>query len=113
GGMPSLQETLFVHVHSRTLIATDLVFNVRPPAPWFTRTFMRFNGGFDRFGPTRICRSLCKDRAAVGAAVERALAEDFDRGVVAHGQVLPTGGREALRDGFAWLWPSPRLERAA
>ena len=62
GGMPKLQETLFVHLPSRTLVATDLVFNVRAPAPFFTRTFMRFNGGFDRFGPTRICRSLIKDR---------------------------------------------------
>jgi hypothetical protein len=64
---------------------------------------MRFNGGFDRFGPTRICRSMCKDRAAVRAGVERVLAEDFDRVVVAHGQVLAAGGRQALRDGFAWL----------
>ena len=106
--MPKLQETLFVHLPSRTLVATDLVFNVRAPAPFFTRTFMRFNGGFDRFGPTRICRSLIKDRAAVRAAVERALAEDFDRVVVAHGQVLPTGGRAALRAGFAWLLDTTR-----
>lgn len=103
GGMPGLQETLFVHAPSRTLIATDFVFNIRPPAPWFTRTFMRFNGGFDRFGPTRICRRLCKDRAAVRAAVDRVLAEDFDRVIVAHGQLLGAGGREQLRAGFAWL----------
>jgi hypothetical protein len=103
GGMPKLQETLLVHAPSRTLVATDFVFNVRAPAPWFTRTFMRFNGGFDRFGPTRICRSMVKDRAATRAAVERLLAEDFDRIVVTHGQVLPSGGREALRAGFAWL----------
>jgi hypothetical protein len=101
--MPKLQETLFVHAPSRTLVAADLVFNVRAPAPWLTRTFMRFNGGFDRFGPTRICRSMCKDRAVVRAAIDRVLDEDFDRVVVAHGQVLPSGGREAMRDGFAWL----------
>ena len=103
GGMPGLQETLFVHTSSRTLIATDLVFNLRAPAPWLTRLFMGLNGGFDRFGPTRICRRLCKDRAAVRTAVDRALAEPFDRVVVAHGQLLPSGGREALRAGFAWL----------
>ncbi len=103
GGMPGLQETLFLHRPSRTLVATDLVFNVRPPAPLFTRLFMRCNGGFDRFGPTRICRSLCKDRPSVRAAVDRVLAEDFDRVIVAHGRVLPSGGREALRAGFAWL----------
>jgi hypothetical protein len=103
GGMPKLQETLFVHAPSQTLIATDLVFNVRAPAPWFTRTFMRLNGGFDRFGPTRICRRMCADRAAVRAAVARVLDERFDRVVVAHGALLPSGGPAAFRDGFAWL----------
>jgi hypothetical protein len=113
GGMPSLQETLFVHSRSRTLVATDLVFNIRAPAPWFTRLFMRFNGGFDRFGPTRICRRLCKDRAAMRAAVERALVHDFDRVVVAHGRVLPSGGREALRAGFDWLLEGAALAPAS
>jgi hypothetical protein len=103
GGMPKLQETLFVHRPSRTLIATDLVFNVRAPAPWFTRVFMHINGGFDRFGPTRFCRSMIKERAAVRAAVDQVLATDFDRVIVTHGQVLPAGGRQALRDGFDWL----------
>lgn len=105
GGMPKLQETLFIHAPSRTLVATDLVFHVRAPAAFFTRLFMRFNGGFDRFGPTRICRSMCKDRAAVRAALDRVLDEDFDRVVVAHGRVLPAGGKEALSAGFAWLQP--------
>jgi glyoxylase-like metal-dependent hydrolase (beta-lactamase superfamily II) len=108
GGMPKLEETLLVHAPSRTLVATDLVFNLRAPAPWFTRTFMRLNGGFDRFGPTRLCRSMCKDRAAVRAAVERVLDEPFDRVIVAHGQVLPSGGRPALRAGFAWLLEEAR-----
>ncbi len=103
GGMPKLDETLFVHRPSRTLIATDLVFNLRPPAPWLTRTFMRFNGGFDRFGPTRICRSLVKDRAAAAASVERALAVGLDRVIVAHGRILDTGGDKAMRAAFAWL----------
>ncbi|HEX9102280.1 MAG TPA: hypothetical protein VF997_08760 [Polyangia bacterium] len=106
-GMPGLQETVFVHAPSRTLVLTDLAFNLRAPAPWLTRTFMRFNGGFDRFGPTRICRSLCKERRVVRATLDRVLAEDFDRVVVAHGRVLPSGGREALRAGFAWLPGNP------
>ena len=59
--------------------------------------------GFDRFGPTRICRRMCKDRAAVRAAIDRMLAEDFDRVIVSHGRVLPTGGHEAVRAGFAAL----------
>jgi hypothetical protein len=46
---------------------------------------------------------LCKDHPAVRAAIERVLGADFERVVVAHGQVLPSGGRKAMRAGFAWL----------
>jgi hypothetical protein len=103
GGMPRLEESALVHRASRTLILTDLAFNVRPPRPWLTRTFMRCNGGFDRFGPTRLCRRLVRDRAAARADVARLCEEDFERVVVTHGDVLATGGRAALRASFAWL----------
>ena len=76
---------------------------MRAPAPWFTRVFMRFNGSFDRFGPTKICRSLIKDGAATRASIDQILAADFDRVLVGHGQLLAAGGREAMRAGFAWL----------
>jgi hypothetical protein len=107
GGMPKLDETVFVHAPSRTLIAFDLVFNLRPPAPFFTRLFMRWNGGFDRFGPSRICRSLVKDRAATAAALQRLLANDFDRVVVSHGHILEAGGKHAMSTGFEWIGGNP------
>jgi hypothetical protein len=103
GGMPKLEEWVLLHRASRTLILTDLAFNLRPPKPWFTRTFMRINGGFDRFGPTRIARSLMRDRDAVRASIMRLCAEDFERIVVAHGDVLPSAGPAALRAAFDWL----------
>jgi hypothetical protein len=103
GGMPKLEESALVHRASRTLVLTDLAFNVRPPRPWWTRTFMRMNGAFDRFGPTKLCRRMVRDRAATAAAMARLCDEDFDRVVVAHGDVLETGGKAALREGFAWL----------
>ncbi len=42
-----------------------------------------------------------KDKAAVKAGVERILELDFDRITVAHGDVVETGGREALRESFS------------
>jgi hypothetical protein len=103
-GMPRLDETAFVHLASRTLVLTDLAFNIRPPAPFVTRAFMRLNGGFDRFGPSRICRALVRDRAATRASMEALLAHDFDRIIVAHGHIVPSGGKELLRASFSWLF---------
>lgn len=56
--------------------------------------------------PARCARSrsrACRGRAAVRAGVAQLLALDFDRVIVAHGRMLPTGGRAALREAFARL----------
>src|SRR5262249_57228930 len=41
GGMPKLQEVAFLHCASRTLILTDLAFNIQHSHSSFTRVFMR------------------------------------------------------------------------
>jgi hypothetical protein len=103
-GAPSLNEVVFLHRASRTLVCLDLCFNVRESASLVTRAFMRANGAWGRFGPSRIFRfAVMKDRRAMRASIDRILAWDFDRVTVAHGEILETGGREALGDSFAWL----------
>jgi hypothetical protein len=104
GGVPRMQEVAFLHRASRTLLLTDLCFNLRRSQSRFTRVFMRLNGAWGRFGPSRMMRHVVtRDRAALRASLERILAWDFDRVIVTHGDVLERGGREALRSGFAWL----------
>ena len=43
------------------------------------------------------------DREAAKGALERVLAWDFDRIVLAHGDVVAERGRDVLRESFAWL----------
>ena len=101
---PSLNEVVFLHRASRTLVCLDLCFNVRRSSSLFTRLFMRANGAWGRFGPSRLFRyTILRDARAVRASVDRILAWDFERVCVAHGDVLESGGREALRESFAWL----------
>jgi hypothetical protein len=103
GGRPFENEVVFLHRASRTLILCDLAFNFGPTAAPFTRLLMRLLRGYDRFGPSSLDRILIRDRRAARDSLERILAWDFDRVVVAHGDVLERGGREALRAGYAWL----------
>jgi len=103
GGAPSLSEFVFFHRASRTLLTLDLCFNVQSSASWMTRLFMRVNGAYGRFGPSRIFRfAVTKDHRPLRASLDRILGWDFDRVTVAHGEILETGGRAALRSGFAW-----------
>lgn len=96
-------EAEFLHRPSRTLILGDLCFHVTADAPLLTRVVARALGVYRRFGPTREFRWATRDRRAARAAIERILAWDFDRVIVAHGAILETDGPLALRRAFAWL----------
>jgi len=98
---PIMNELVLLHAASRTLILTDLAFNVRTRNE--ARLFHRLVGATGRFGPHRIVRAGIRDRAAARASLQTILAWDFDRVVVSHGDVLETGGRAALEESFAFL----------
>ncbi len=104
-GAPSINEVVFLHVPTRTLVLADLAFNVRPGPRNRARVFHWLVGATGRFGPHRIVRAAIRDRAAARASLREILAWDFDRVIVAHGDVLASGGRAALEAGFAWLDP--------
>jgi glyoxylase-like metal-dependent hydrolase (beta-lactamase superfamily II) len=65
-------------------------------------------GSYRRFGPSRFDPLLIRDRAAARLSLERILAWDFDRVILAHGDVVERGGRAALREGYAWLLAAGR-----
>ena len=111
-GRPYENEVVFFHRASRTLVLCDLAFNFGPRAARPTRWLMRLIGSYGRFGPSTLDPWLIRDRVAARASLARILAWDFDRVVVAHGEVLEQGGREALRRGYAWLTTTP-IDRGA
>jgi hypothetical protein len=102
-GMPRVNEVAFLHRASRTLILTDLVFNLRGEMPLLSRVLLRVNDCYCKLGPSRLLRSVIKDRAALRPSLDAILAWDFDRVVLSHGEIVESGGREALRTALALL----------
>jgi len=99
---PMSNEVAVLHRPSRTLVVTDLLFNLSPDAPWTTRAAFRCLGGYPG------CRTTLLERVGIRREVARreigTIANwDFDRVILAHGDVVETGGRDALRRAFAWL----------
>ena len=71
---------------------------------------MRLIRSYGRFGPSTLDPWLIRDRAAARASLERILAWDFDRVIVAHGDVLERGGHDAARrTGIAGSSPARRV----
>ena len=102
-GCPWVNEVVFFHQPSATLIATDLAFNVGSSSPPLTRLAFRLGGTLGRLSPTLLERFLVRDRAAFRHSLERVLEWPFDRVVVAHGEVSEAGGREQLVRGYSWV----------
>lgn len=102
-GMPRLNEVVFLHRASRTLIVTDLVFNLGAEMPLLSRVLLRINGCYDCLAVSRLLRSTIKDQAALRASLDRMLAWDFDRVVVSHGRNLDSGAKDALRTALAFI----------
>ena len=102
-GAPLLDERVLWHAPSRTLLSIDLVFHL-PRMTGFTKFGMMLNGVGDRPCVSRLARTaFLKDHGAAGRSVDRMLAGwDVDRVVMAHGDVIETGGADALREAWAF-----------
>ena len=102
-GRPYENEVVFFHRASRTLMLCDLAFNFGPSAAIRTRLLMKLLRSYGRLGPSKLDPLLIRDRRAARESLEHILAWDFDRIIVAHGDVLESGGQEILRQGYSWL----------
>lgn len=102
-GAPMLNEVVFFHRPSRTLVLTDMAHNVGPDAAAFTRFFFRLFGGYGRLSTSLPERMANRDRPAARRTVDTILQWDFQRVIMAHGQVVESNGAQALREAYAWL----------
>lgn len=102
-GRPYENEVAFFHRASRTLLLCDLAFNFGASSAPVTRLLMKALRSYGRLAPSKLDPLLIRDRRAARESLERILSWDFDRIVVAHGDVLESGGHETLRTGYSWL----------
>jgi hypothetical protein len=103
-GDSMVNEVVFFHSESRTLILTDLCFNIPSDRPPMTRAIGTALGIYENFAPSLSFKLLVNDKAALQSTLHRILQWDFDRVIIAHGDILETGGKEQMRKAFSWLW---------
>jgi hypothetical protein len=102
-GFSLMNEVVFFHRPSATLIVSDLAFNIGAESPPLTRFLFRLIGAYERLGPTFVERLAVRDRPAFARSLSRVLAWPFERIVVAHGQVCERGCKEALAQSYSWV----------
>lgn len=102
-----LTEVVFFHLPSRTLVLTDLIENFEPKRTRnpFYRFILRLAGAADPDGKAPIDMQLTfwRHRKAVRAIVERMIAWDPERIIIAHGRWYEENGTAELRRAFRWV----------
>lgn len=107
-GLPRLNETVWYHAATRSLIVTDLLLCFARDNPLLLRAAARLVARPGRPAIGRHVRLLVRDRAALARSVESILALDFDRLILAHDQVIERNARDAVESAFDWLLHHPR-----
>jgi hypothetical protein len=96
GGMPKFREVVFLHKASRTLLVTDLCFNLVDSTGLGARFILGLFGTFQRFAVSRLFLRYVTDRAAFEASLRALMQWEFDHIALSHGRPVEGGGRAKL-----------------
>jgi hypothetical protein len=97
-----LHEVVLFHRPSRTLLLTDLCFNIQRSSSRVASLFFRANGMWQHFGPSRMIRRVAvSDRASFRSSLECVQRWELERIVPGHGDVVERAEPTALT--AAWF----------
>jgi hypothetical protein len=99
-GFDSLNECVFLHTESKTLILTDTAFHFDDSFPLITQFAARLIGGYKTLSPSLLEKIATEDKEKVKQAVQKVLTWDFDRVIMAHGSIIENGGKEKFKQGY-------------
>lgn len=97
-GMPSVKEFVFIHKPSRSLIVTDLCFNMIDSKGFGAWLILNIFGTYRKFGVSSLFLKGVKDRSAFMSSLAKVFAHDFDNIIVSHGKIVQGGAKATLRD---------------
>lgn len=103
-GMPAVNEVVFLHVASGTVIFSDLIFNFSNDLTVGQKIFAKLIGAYNKPAVSRMSRYLfIRDREKAAESAEAILSWEFDSILLAHKDAIPAGGHEAVRNAFEFL----------
>jgi hypothetical protein len=99
-----LNEIVMFHRRSRTVLFTDLIFNIPNPQSPYSRFMLRLDGACGQPAVARSFRLVIRmNGARARAELARILSWDFDRVIMAHGDIIEHGGKDAVSAAWRFL----------
>lgn len=99
-GAPKYNECVFYHSASKTLIVTDLLFNLKNLDNSFGNFIYKIFGTHNQPAVSRLLKILTTDKKALQTSIHKILELDFEKIVVAHGELITENAKQILKTAF-------------
>lgn len=107
-GLPAIREFVFFHKDSKSLIVTDLCFNMTAVSGLGSWIILSLFGTYRRLGVSRFFAKYITDKLAFEKSLTRVFSFDFENVIVSHGENILTNGKERLLNALAERDLSPK-----
>lgn len=96
-GIPKVNEVVFFHRESKSLIVTDLCFNLVHAKGFGAWLILSLFGTYQKFAISKLFLRSVTDREAFKDSLGRVLAFDFENIILSHGDNVIGGARSKLQ----------------
>jgi hypothetical protein len=86
-GMPKVNEVVFVHPPSKSLLVTDMFFNITHPKGIGAWLILNMFGTYKRFAMSKFFAKFVQDKEAFTKSLKKIMANDFENVIVSHGDI--------------------------
>ncbi|MEX2500358.1 MAG: DUF4336 domain-containing protein [Wenzhouxiangellaceae bacterium] len=102
-GLPVLNETVWFHIPSGTLILADLLFSFSRTNSVANRAVARLLGVFDQLGMSRTMRWSVKSKDDFKTSIDQIKSWDIRKIILVHDQIVERDAKEQLDQAFYWI----------
>lgn len=108
-----IHEHAFIHLKSKTLILTDMLFNIKSsdfPTNTFSQKFEKYllgtkNDILDKAVPSNLTKLVVsRNKSGLRKTLNEIIKYDFDKIIINHGEVISNNGKNILIDGYKYRY---------
>ena len=96
-GAPKINEVLFMHHDSKSLIVTDLFFNLLNARGLGSWIILHIFGTYRKFALSKFFYSYVKDKQKFMDSIKRVMSEDFSNIIVSHGDNVNGNAKNLMK----------------
>lgn len=96
GGMPKINESVFVHKESKSLIVADLCFNMTEADGIGAWLILNFFGTYKKLGVSKFFMKFLEDEPAFKNSLKKLFSHEFENIAISHGNIVNGDAKNRL-----------------